>query len=72
MIVLFLVNASRILKIVNFVNSMLLSFNIIFIFLINISIFDIKKEILLNKMIVYKNNIVKKSFINFIEEFSIL
>ena len=72
MIVLFLVNTSRILKIVNFVNSMLLSFNIIFIFLINISIFDIKKEILSNKMIVYKNNIVKKSFINFIEEFSIL
>ena len=59
-IISFLINASQnISKIVNFINSILF-FNIF----INILIFDIKKKILSNEMIVYKNDIIKKSFIN--------
>ena len=67
-IISFFINASQnISKIINFINSMS-SFNIF----INISIFDIKKKILSNEMIIYKNDIIKKSFINLIKEFFIL
>ena len=47
----------------------LMSFFNIFV---NISTFDMKEEILSNEMIVYEDNIVKKSFANLIEEFFIL
>ena len=47
----------------------LMSFFNIFI---NISILDTKEEILSNEMIIYKNEIIKKSFINFVGEFLIL
>ena len=67
----FLANISQnISKIINFINLML-SF-IIFDFFINNSIFDMKKKILSNEIIIYENNIIKKSLINLVEEFLIL
>ena len=72
MIILFLANIPRnISKIINFVNLMFLSFNII-LNLSNNSIFDTKKKTLLNEMIIYEDDIIKKFLINFIKKFSIL
>ena len=72
MIILFLANIPRnISEIINFVNLMFLSFNII-LNLSNNSIFDTKKKILLNEMIIYEDDIIKKFLINFIKKFSIL
>ena len=63
MIILFLINVSQsISEIINFVNNIF----------INISIFDIKEKVLSSEVIVYENNIVKKSLINLIKEFYIL
>ena len=72
MIISFLINTPRnISKIVNFVNSMLSSFNIISN-LLNNSIPNTKKEILSNEIIIYEDDIIKESLINLIEEFSTL
>ena len=72
MIISFLINTSRnISKIVNFVNSMFSSFNII-PNLLNNSIPNTKKEILSNEIIIYEDDIIKESLINLIEEFPTL
>ena len=63
MIIFFLINAPQsTLKIIN------LFFNIF----IKISVFNTKEEILSSEMIIYENNIIKKSLINLVKEFPIL